>query len=66
MERIIREAALADCSSITRLNREEMGYDYPREKAFVKLQACLANPAHRILVAEWGGRGGGLPSPGRV
>lgn len=55
MERIIREAALADCSAITRLNREEMGYDYPREKTFVKLQACLANPAHRILVAEWGG-----------
>lgn len=55
MERIIREAALADCSAITSLNREEMGYDYPREKTFVKLQACLANPAHRILVAEWGG-----------
>ena len=55
MERIIREAALADCSAITRLNREEMGYDYPREKTFVKLQACLANPAHRIFVAEWEG-----------
>ena len=54
MERIIREAALADCSAITRLNREEMGYDYPQEKTFVKLQACLANPAHRIFVAEWG------------
>lgn len=56
MERIIREAALADCSAITRLNREEMGYDYPQEKTFVKLQACLANPAHRIFVAEWGER----------
>lgn len=55
MERIIREAALADCSAITRLNREEMGYDYPQEKTFVKLQACLANPAHRIFVAEWEG-----------
>ena len=55
MERIIREAALADCSAITRLNREEMGYDYPQEKTFVKLQACLANPAHRIFVAEGGG-----------
>ena len=55
MERIIREAVLADCSAITRLNREEMGYDYPQEKTFVKLQACLANPAHRIFVAEWGG-----------
>ena len=54
MERIIREAALADCSAITRLNREEMGYDYPQEKTFVKLQACLANPAPRIFVAEWG------------
>ena len=55
MERIIREAALADCSAITRLNREEMGYDYPQEKTFVKLQACLANPAHRIFVMEWEG-----------
>ena len=55
MERIIREAVLADCSAITRLNREEMGYDYPQEKTFVKLQACLANPAHRIFVVEWEG-----------
>ena len=35
MEQTIREAALADCSAITRLNREEMGYDYPQEKIFV-------------------------------
>ena len=47
------------------LNREELGYDYPQEKTFAKLQACLANPAHAIFVAERGGRGGGATSTWR-
>lgn len=56
MELMIRDAVLADCPVITRLNREEMGYDYPQDKTFAKLQACLANPAHKILAAEREGK----------
>ena len=55
MECTIRPAVLEDCLAITRLNREELGYDYPQEKTFAKLQACLANPAHAVFVAERGG-----------
>ena len=55
MKCTVRPAALGDCPAITRLNREELGYDYPQEKTFAKLQACLANPAHAIFVAERGG-----------
>ena len=55
MEWTIREARLADCAAITRLNREEMGYDFPEERTQEKLRACLANPAHKIFVAESGG-----------
>ena len=55
MEWTIREARLADCAAITRLNREELGYDFPEERTREKLRACLANPAHKIFVAESGG-----------
>ena len=55
MEWTIREAELADCAAITRLNREELGYDFPEEGAREKLRACLANPVHKIFVAESGG-----------
>ena len=55
MECTVRPAVLGDCPAITRLNREELGYDYPQEKTFAKLQACLANPAHAVFVAERGG-----------
>ena len=55
MEWTIREARLSDCAAIARLNREEMGYDYPEEQTREKLRACLANPAHKVLVAEGGG-----------
>ena len=55
MECAVRPAVLGDCLAITRLNREELGYDYPQEKTFAKLQACLANPAHAVFVAERGG-----------
>ena len=55
MEWTIREARLSDCAAIARLNREEMGYDYPEEQTREKLRACLANPAHKVLVAESGG-----------
>lgn len=55
MEWTIREARLSDCAAIAWLNREEMGYDYPEEQTREKLRACLANPAHKVLVAEGGG-----------
>ena len=55
MECAVRPAVLGDCPAITRLNREELGYDYPQEKTFAKLQVCLANPAHAVFVAERGG-----------
>lgn len=55
MEWTIRGARLADCAAITRLNREEMGYDFPEERTWEKLRACLTNPAHKIFVAESGG-----------
>ena len=55
MEWTIREARLADCAAITRLNREELGYDFPEERTREKLRACLTNPVHKIFVAESGG-----------
>lgn len=55
MEWTIREARLADCAAIARLNREELGYDFPEERTREKLGACLTNPAHKIFVAESGG-----------
>ena len=55
MEWTIREARLSDCAAIARLNREELGYDYPEKQTREKLRACLANPAHKVLVAERGG-----------
>ena len=66
MECAVRPAALGDCPAITRLNREELGYDYPQEKTFAQLQACLANPAHAVFCGGAWGRGGGLPPPGGV
>ena len=40
MEWTIREARLSDCAAIARLNREEMGYDYPEEQTREKLERC--------------------------
>ena len=54
MELMIRDAVLADCPVITRLNREEMGYDYPVEKTVTKLQKLLNSPSDRIFVAAIG------------
>lgn len=56
MECAVRPAALGDCPAITCLNREELGYDYPQEKTFAKLQACLANPAMPFLWRSVGER----------
>ncbi len=52
MEWKIRSARLEDSPAIARLNREEMGYDYPQEATRAKLESCLHDPSHKILVAE--------------
>lgn len=55
MEYIIRQAAMSDAAAICRLNREEMGYDYPLEGTVELLKLLLAAPADRIFVAELNG-----------
>ncbi|MGI6255359.1 MAG: GNAT family N-acetyltransferase [Acutalibacter sp.] len=56
MELTVRRASLADAPALTRLNREEMGYDYPEEKTVKRLETLLGDPTHCILVAESQGR----------
>ena len=55
---------LADCSAITRLNREEMGYDYPQERPLLSCRHAWQTPPIEFC----GGMGERwwLPSPGRV
>lgn len=52
----IRDAVLGDGEPLVKLNREEMGYDFPVEDTKRKLQACLADPRNKILVAEMDGQ----------
>lgn len=52
MEYIIRNAILSDAAALCRLNREEMGYDYPPEHAVRRLETLLTSPNDRIFVAE--------------
>lgn len=52
MEFIIRDAVVADAEVLAKLNREEMGYDFPVERTREILQALLASPRNKILVAE--------------
>ena len=46
MEPTVREAKPEDCAAVTRLNREEMGYDYPVKETEQKLKKLLADPAN--------------------
>jgi predicted N-acetyltransferase YhbS len=55
MEHTIRFARMEDASALAKLNREEMGYDYPEEKTGECLKALLGDSTHCILVAETGG-----------
>lgn len=55
MEITVRRAGLGDAPAIARLNREELGYDYPPEKTACKLEAALADPAQLVLAAQSGG-----------
>lgn len=56
MELILRDAMVSDAQALAKLNREEMGYDFPVEETGKKLQASLENPEKKILVAEIQGR----------
>lgn len=56
MELILRNAMVSDARALAKLNREEMGYDFPVEETGKKLQASLENPEKKILVAETQGR----------
>ena len=59
MEWNIRGGVVEDAAALTKLNREELGYDYPEAKTREHLAALLQDPSHKILVAEIGGAGGG-------
>ena len=52
MDIVIRECEPRDIEALCRLNREEMGYDYPEELMYVRLLELLRRPSDRILVAE--------------
>lgn len=49
---IIRDARLEDAFMLAKLNREEMGYEYPVDETRRKLEALLAGDRDKILVAE--------------
>ncbi len=52
MKYIIRPAAAGDAPALCRLNREEMGYDYPLEDTARRLLHLIASPTDALLVAE--------------
>lgn len=56
MEVLIRDAVLEDWEELARLNREEMGYDYPPEQTREKLLKLLKNSGDKILVAQYEGK----------
>ena len=49
---IIRRCRVEDAEAIHRLNREEMGYDYPTEQMRQQLQVLIKSESDRIFVAE--------------
>ena len=51
----LRDAREEDAAAITRLTREELGYDYPEEQLRDHLKAFLGDSRQKILVAEQGG-----------
>ncbi len=54
MEVKVRSARPEDAAALTKLNREEMGYDYPCEKTAENLSRLLADVRNKILVAVAG------------
>lgn len=53
---LIRDASPGDAEALARLNRDEMGYDYPVGKTREKLAALLESGKDKILVAELDGQ----------
>lgn len=56
MEIVIREARAGDAEALAKLNREEMGYDYPADRVGEKLGKLLAGGKDKILIAELDGQ----------
>lgn len=56
MEIIIREARRSDSAAIVRLDRDELGYDYPPEETGRQLEKLLEKGDHKIFVAQADGR----------
>lgn len=52
MEIIIREAVLDDADALQRLNKYELGYDYPRKKTRAIMEKLTAGEHDKIFVAE--------------
>lgn len=52
MSAVIRPATPEDAAALTRLNREEMGYNYPEEDTKRQLEKLLTDGGNRIYVAE--------------
>ena len=48
----IREARETDAEEICRLNRDDLGYDYPPEKTGERLKLLLQSTKDKIFVAE--------------
>lgn len=59
MEYTIRPARLTDADALHRLNREEMGYDYPPEHTAQRLERLLNSATDRIFVADIDGAAAG-------
>ena len=52
LDYIIRECALSDAQALSRLNRDELGYDYSPELTSEKLNLLLSSASDKIFVAE--------------
>ncbi|MDF7672213.1 GNAT family N-acetyltransferase [Lactobacillus sp. ESL0701] len=49
---MIRHAKITDSAAIQKINREQLGYDYPLTKTQANIKHLLADHHHLILVAE--------------
>ncbi len=56
MSIIIRDCVPEDAAALTRINRKQMGYDYPEGATRAKLEKLLSRPGNRIFVADDGGK----------
>ena len=52
MKITIRECEPRDIEALYRLNRDELGYDYPEEQMYLRLLELFERPSDKILVAE--------------